>query len=77
MFNHYKELFESSVSELKFANLRIDNYKNIIREIELLINSWVDKKLISKVIENFRQRDVLDISINYDIKVWINDTKLK
>lgn len=70
MKTHYEELFKTSVSELKFERLRIEHYKSILEEVEVLLNKWVKNNLISKVIELWKTRDVLDISIHYDIECW-------
>ena len=66
-----ENLFASSISELQFANTQKTHFDNLLSEVETLVEKWVKPHLIKKVIENGRQRAVLDISINYDIKVWI------
>ena len=72
MKTHYKELFNVSVKELKFSNLRITHYKSIIEEIEILLSKWCKNNLIIKVIELWKTRDVLDISIHHDLECgWI------
>jgi hypothetical protein len=63
------EILNSTCSELQFASLQKDFYKSILDEVEILLKKNVKNTLILKVIENSKQRAVLDISIHYDVKV--------
>jgi len=60
LYLHYKELFEVSVSELKFYKMRVENLKNIINEIETVTDDNITKKLCKIGIE----RDNLDTIIH-------------
>lgn len=60
LYLHYKELFEVSVSELKFYKMRVENLKNIIEEIETVGEDTLTKKLCKIGIE----RDNLDVIIH-------------
>lgn len=60
LYSHYKELFEVSVSELKFYKMRIENLKNIIEEIETITDDNLTKKLCKIGIE----RDNIDTIIH-------------
>lgn len=76
MREHYEELFKTTLWELKFSRLQIDHYKSMLDEVEVLNNKWVKHSLINKVIQNWKERAVLDISIHFDDAVWI-DNKAK
>ncbi len=70
LFNEYKEkdsLLESSTSELRLKNMRVDHLTNSLEEAKELLNLWVDNEIISKVIENELERDNLDVIINNNL----------
>lgn len=56
LYEHYKELFHTSVWELHFANLQISQLLSIIDEIEILTND----NIIKQVIKNWKERYNLD-----------------
>ena len=56
MRDHYKELFETSVSELKFKNMEIDFLYTALDEIASMTND----NLTRMVAENMKQRHQLD-----------------
>ena len=62
------EILNSACEELRFANLQKAHYRNLLDEVEVLLNKWVKHNLIKAVIENWRARADIDICINYDIK---------
>ena len=66
-----ENLFASSIWELQFANTQKTHFDNLLSEVETLVEKWVKPNLIKKVIENGRQRAVLDICLHYDMQVWI------
>ena len=70
------EILNSACSELQFANLQKDFYKSILDEVEVLAKRQVKHNLIQKVIENSKQRAILDISIHYDIRCGIDNNNL-
>lgn len=56
MKEHYQELFESSLGELRFEKLQVASLENIIDEIYVIS----DDELVKAVIENHRNRRALD-----------------
>ena len=70
MHEHYEQLFNVAAKELRFSRLQIDHYKSILDEVQELVKKWCDKKLIDKVIELWKTRAVLDMSIHYDLESW-------
>ena len=70
------EILNSACSELQFANLQKDFYKSILDEVEVLAKRQVKHNLIQKVIENSKQRAILDISIHYDVRCGIDNNNL-
>lgn len=74
--NNEDEILNSACSELQFANLQKDFYKSILDEVEVLAKRQVKHNLIQKVIENSKQRAILDISIHYDVRCGIDNNNL-
>ena len=68
MRTHFEELYQVALSEFKFKNSQNDSITSLLNEVQVLINKWVKKELINKVIENWKERIVLDISIHYEIE---------
>ena len=64
-YKELEELYQSSLRELTFSNMRIDHHQSILNEVEILLKKKVPHWIIQKVIENWMQRWVLDISIHY------------
>ena len=56
MREHFEELFNTSVWELKFANLQIEHLKASLHEIQVIVKD----PLIERVIENSLERSNLD-----------------
>ena len=56
LYEHYKELFETSFKELKFANMQVQYLNSVLEEIE----SFTDDEMVKAVIENSRNRHMLD-----------------
>ena len=55
MRDHYQELFETSVNELRFSNLQISHLKSILDEVHEL-----GDEVVKAVIENGKNRNELD-----------------
>lgn len=64
-YKELEDLYKTSLWELTFSNMRIEHYQNILNEAEMLLKKKVPHWIIQKVIENWMQRWVLDISIHY------------
>jgi hypothetical protein len=67
LYKHYKDLFETSLIELKFEKLQADYLMNILDEVLELNNKKVNPKLIKQVIENAKERHYLDKLIHADL----------
>lgn len=52
--------------ELMFSNSQKEHYKTLLEEVEVLVNKWINKELIQKVIENWYKRAELDLAIHCD-----------
>lgn len=63
----YEELYWTSIMELKFSRLQTEHYKTLLNEVEVLLGEEVKNNLILKVIELWKKRWDLDISIHYDL----------
>ena len=66
MHQHYKELYEVAIWEIKFNSLQKEHYLSLLDEVEALLDKNIKPSLIKKVIENWKTRWMLDISIHYN-----------
>jgi len=62
-----EELLKTATSELRFKNMKVEAYENLVIEIQVLLKQWVNTNLIKKVIENWKERIMLDDLIHYDL----------
>lgn len=64
MYQHYKELYEVALSELKFKSLNVDHLLQTLEEVVVLL--WNNRKplVIAKVIDNAINRYNIDINIH-------------
>lgn len=64
MYQHYKELYEVALSELKFKSLNVDHLLQTLEEVVVLL--WNNRKplIIAKVIDNAIDRYNIDINIH-------------
>lgn len=64
MYQHYKELYEVALSELKFKSLNVDHLLQTLEEVVVLL--WNNRKplVIVKVIDNAIDRYNIDINIH-------------
>lgn len=58
--------------ELMFSNLQKEHYKSLLEEVEVLVNKWIKKELIQKVISNWYKRAELDLAIHCD-EIFFNN----
>lgn len=76
---HYEEVYKSASKELRFQILQTEHYKSILDEVDVLLDKGCKPSLIRKVIENWKQRWVLDISLHFDLECGgikgFNDSK--
>jgi hypothetical protein len=68
MYEHYKELFTTSVNELHFTSLQVEHLYSVLDELLTLVNG-----LEKTVIENALQRHELDKLIH--AKLLFKDNK--
>ena len=54
------EIYESSINELRFANMRISHIMNVLDEIAEMTND----KLAVGIIKNARERDSIDTMVH-------------
>ena len=72
-----EEMLNVSVKELQFANLQKQHLQSILNEVSVLLMKWAKKELINKVIDNWIQRWMRDLSIHYDTMCgWIDNSSL-
>lgn len=64
MYQHYKELYEVALSELKFKSLNVNHLLQTLEEVVVLL--WNNRKplMIAKVIDNAIDRYNIDINIH-------------
>ena len=60
LYLHYKELFQSGTSELKFKNMIIESLLNALYEVQAVTND----DMIKKVIDNYIERYNLDLLVH-------------
>ena len=71
MYQHYKELYEVALSELKFKSLNVQHLLNILEEAVVLLWKWFPHLWIAKIIDNGIERYNMDINIhNATIADW-------
>jgi hypothetical protein len=67
LYTHYKELYYTSLGELKFEKAQVDFLVNSLREIEKLAEQKVNPILISKVINNNLEKHYYNKLIHTDL----------
>lgn len=67
MRKHYQEMYNTCIGELKFEKLQAETYKNILDEVQTLLQKGVNNKLIKSVIENGVNRGYLDKLIHANL----------
>lgn len=68
MHKHYKELYEVAMWELRFSGIQKQHYMSMLDEVEVLLDKNIKSSLIKKVIENWKERWMIDISIHFNEK---------
>jgi hypothetical protein len=61
---HYEDLFNTSVGELRHYRLKVDILKQCLDEIIVLCNGKIKHEVIKKVIDNLKERIILDDMIH-------------
>lgn len=64
MKEKYQSLFDTSVSELRFKNMKVDFLLNALNEVEVLCGKGVNQKIIKQVIKNAKERNDIDTIIH-------------
>lgn len=67
MREHYEDLFDTAVCELRFKNMLVDSLYSNLDEIETLCEKGVNRKLIAQIIKNQKERHQLDKLIHYNL----------
>ena len=71
MFQHYKELYETALSELKFKSLNVQHLLSIIEEVVVLLSQNRPHLMIGKIIDNGIERYNMDLNLhNSSIADW-------
>lgn len=71
MHAHYKELYETSVNELRFKSMNVQHLLSLFNECAVLLENKRPHTIISKVIENGIEKHNIDINIhNSQICDW-------
>ena len=69
-------LLQTAIKELQHSHKKVEKYNNLLIEVEELLNKWAKPSLIQKVIENWKQKIIIDTSIHYDLECgWIQGFK--
>lgn len=72
LVNEYHSIIVTAIKELQNSKQTVEKYNNLLIEVEELLNKWVNPSLIQKVIENWKQKIIIDTSIHYDLECgWI------
>lgn len=69
MHQHYKELFETALSQLKFKSLNVEHLLCVLEEVVVLLWNWRPAMMIAKVIDNGIERYNIDLNINNSM-IW-------
>ena len=56
MAEHYRDLFNTAIEQVRFLNLQVDYLKSLLNEVKTI----ADDNLVSKIIENGLERSNLD-----------------
>lgn len=64
MYQHYKELYEVALSELKFKSLNVQHLLSVLEEVVVLLWKWFHNLWIAKIIDNGIERYNMDINIH-------------
>lgn len=64
MHQHYKELFETALSQLKFKSLNVEHLLCLLEEVVVLLWNGRPAMMIAKVIDNWIERYNIDLNIN-------------
>lgn len=59
-----KKLYQLAIKELELNKLTIRQYQEVLHEVETLLDMSVDRNTIKKVIENGKERAILDVIIH-------------
>lgn len=76
LVNEYHSIIVTAIKELQHSKQIVEKQNNLLIEVEELLNKWAKPSLIQKVIENWKQRIIIDTSIHYDLECgWIQGFK--
>lgn len=64
MYQHYQELYEVALGELKFKSLSVDHLLSILEEVVVLLQNERPGMVIAKVIDNGIERYNIDRNIH-------------
>lgn len=68
----HESLYKTASQELKFERLNKAHLHSILDEVKILLEKWCKTNLIEAVIELWKQREMLDLSIHYELECgWI------
>lgn len=67
LYNHYSDLYHTSLSELRFEKTQTDFLVNSLKEIEQLADQKVNPILISKIINNSLEKHYYNKLIHTDL----------
>lgn len=69
MYQHYKELFEVAVNELKFKSMNVQHLLSVLEECVVLLGNKRPHMVIATVIENWIDRHNIDVNIHNSM-IW-------
>ena len=64
---HYKDLYETAVNELHFEKMSVDYLIGVLEEVETVSKLKLNQALITKIVENAKERHYLDKLIHTDL----------
>jgi hypothetical protein len=64
LLKHYKEMYCTTVKELRFEKMQVDYLLGVLNEIEELASQKLNPKLIEQIVTNAKERQTLDKLIN-------------
>lgn len=84
MFEYYEDLYKTSIWTLKdnkkdlelfmkeyeFQNLQKQHYLTLLDEVEVLLKDKIQHSTIQAVVENWKQRAMIDLTVHYNYNNW-------
>ena len=65
---HYEELYKVAMKEMRFNSLQRHHFKELLEEVDTLLEKWLKPSVVRAVIKNGMERADIDIGIHFDLE---------